>query len=262
MLERQRHQLILDTLEERTFASVRALTDLLDSSEATIRRDLAKLAKQGRIRRIRGGAEALGETRIRRHHISGSAFLVEREHQAQVKRAIARKAVELCEDGDSIIINGGSSTFMMGEFLQEREVRILTNSFVLAQYLAEQSNCQVTITGGEVYRKQGIVLSAYEHDIVQYYSARRMFMGTPGISEWGVSESDPLLVQSEQRLLRQAESLVVLADSSKLGRRSGFSFCPLDQVGLLITDSGADEQLLDRFREKGVEVVQVEASFG
>ncbi|WP_116364090.1 DeoR/GlpR family DNA-binding transcription regulator [Parahaliea mediterranea] len=261
MLESQRHQLILDILDELEFASVHALTEHTNASEATIRRDLVKLADEGQIEKVRGGARACGaqDSRIKRAHLAGSAFLAAREKQPEAKRLIAQRAVELCEDGESIIINGGSSTFMMGEFLARRELNILTNSFVLAQELANTSQNQITLPGGELYRRQGIILSAYEQDTIAYYSARKMFMGTPGISELGVTESDPLLITSEQKLHRQSEQLIVLADSSKLGQRAKFIFCPPEAVDLLITDSKADRKLLKALEKRGVniEVVSV-----
>ncbi|TXS90337.1 DeoR/GlpR transcriptional regulator [Parahaliea maris] len=261
MLEKQRHQLILDILDEHEFTSVRTLTEELNASEATIRRDLLKMARQGQLEKIRGGARALPQDHSSpRSHIAGSAFLASREKQPEAKRLIARRAVELCEDGESIIINGGSSTYMMGEFLAQRELSILTNSFVLAQELAETSNNQITLPGGELYRRQGIILSAYEQDTIPHYSAARMFMGTPGVGEMGVTESDPLLITSEKKLRRQAEQLIVLADSSKLGVRSKFIFCSLEEVDVLITDNNADRRLLKKLEKRGVQIEVVQLS--
>ena len=137
MLEKQRQQLILDILDDQQFASVRSLSSQLDSSEATIRRDITKMSAANQLKKIRGGAEAITAARgqAKHAHLKGSVFLADKERHAGNKRLIAQKAVELCKEGESIIINGGSSTYMMGEFLTEREVNILTNSFVLAQYL-------------------------------------------------------------------------------------------------------------------------------
>lgn len=262
MLETQRQQLILDIVDEKKYVSVVELTELLNSSEATIRRDLVKLDKLKKIVKIRGGAQALNTgTASGRRHLAGDAFLVAKEQKAHIKQRIAQKAVELCQDGESIIINGGSSTFMMGQYLQERRLNILTNSFVLAHDLAERSNNQITLPGGEIYWKQGIILSAYEHDTIQYYTASKMFMGTPGFSEIGVTESDALLIRSEQKLRKQAEQLIVLADSSKLGKKSNFIFCPMHEVDILITDSGAPKELLDKFRLHGIEVIVVEIEY-
>lgn len=262
MLEKQRQQLILDILDEHRFASVRTLSDQLNSSEATIRRDITKLAKQEKLRKIRGGAELLnpGERTSRKPHLKGSTFLVDKEKHADTKRLIAQKAVSLCEDGESIIINGGSSTYMMGEFLASRQLNILTNSFYLAQELMENSDNQVTLPGGEIYRRQGIILSAFENDTIQYYHGTKMFMGTPGIGEFGVMESDPLLIRAEQKLRKQADQLIILADSSKLGKRSNFIFETLDQVDVLITDTNANPEQVRLFESHGIQVIQVQAS--
>ncbi len=262
MLEKQRHQLLLDILDEQQFASVNDLSTQLNASEATIRRDITKLSKQEQLRKIRGGAEVIhgSEKRARRPHLSGTAFLAAKEQRADIKRLIAKEAVKLCEDGEFIIINGGSSTYMMREFLAERHLNVLTNSFVLAQELADTSDNQITLPGGELYRKQGIILSAFENDTIQYYQASKMFMGTPGIGKFGVMESDPLLIQTEQKLKKQADQLIVLADSTKLGKRSNFILCPLTEVDVLITDSEADPALVKYFESENIQVILVDVN--
>lgn len=260
MLEKQRQQLILDILDEQKFASVPELTEQLKSSQATIRRDITKLAEQKLIRKIRGGAQGISGSadQPRRPHLQGAAFLINKEKQTGVKRLIAQKAVELCQDGESIIINGGSSTYMMSEFLANRKLKILTNSFYLAQELSMNSESQITLPGGELYRKQGIILSAFENDTIQYYHATKMFMGTPGIGSYGVMESDPLLIRTEQKLRKQADKLVILADSSKIGARSNFIFSQLQDVDTLITDDKADEKAVAMFEREGIDVIIVE----
>ncbi len=258
MLEKQRHQLILDILDESTFISVRDLCAQLNSSEATIRRDLNKLASAKKIKKIRGGAQVLDNKTVSNIRLSGNAFLVDRERNASTKQLIAKAATDMCEDGESIIINGGTSTFMMSEFLADRKMNILTNSFVLAHELLENSQNQVTLPGGEVYRKQSIILSSFENDTTQNYRGSKMFMGSPGVSEFGVMETDPLLILAEQKLRKRAERLIVLADSSKIGIRGNLIFCGLDEVDTVITDSKADPEALDRIREHGVNVIVVE----
>ena len=261
MLEKQRQQLILDILAEQRFAAVRSLASDLGASEATIRRDITKMAALGLLNKIRGGAEAVGDSavRARRSRVKGSVFLASKEKNVANKRLIAKKAVELCEEGEAIIINGGSSTYMMGEFLADRQLSVLTNSFVLAQYLSENSLNQVTVPGGEIYRKQGIILSAYDNDTIQNYHGSKMFMGTPGISRQGVTESDPLLIRAEQKLKKQADTMIVLADSFKLGKSSNLILCPLSEVDVLITDSNADPEVIHQFEVQGVEVIVVDA---
>ena len=258
MLETQRHSLILDLLDEKRVVTVRELTTVLNSSEATIRRDLNKLNEQGLLLKVHGGAESKrSKVKMLRPHLEGSAFLADVEKNVEQKRAIAERAVELCEDGDSIIINGGSSTYMMTEFLARRQMNILTNSVPLALELLNTSDNRVTLPGGELYRKQNIVLSAFDHDTIQHYHGTLMFMGTPGIGDYGLMESDPLLVRAELKLIKQADKLVVLADSSKIGARSNMIVCPLQDVDILITDKGIHKKDLAMFKREGIEVIVV-----
>ena len=261
MLEKQRHQLILDILTEEQFASVHVLSSQLGASEATIRRDITKMAANGQLTKIRGGAEGISENtgRSKRSRVQSSIFYADKEIHASNKRLIAERAVELCEDDEAIIINGGSTTYMMGEFLVDRRLSILTNSFVLAQYITENGTNQLTVPGGEIYRKQGIILSAFENDTIQHYHGSKMFTGTPGISAQGVTESDPLLIRAEHKLKKQSDKLIVLADSSKLGKRANFIFTPLSDVDTLITDSNADPEIVRQFEAQGVEVIMVAA---
>lgn len=258
MLEKHRQQLIKEILQKQQFASVRDLTEKLSSSEATIRRDIIKMSKKGEINKIRGGAECATPVPVRRS-LASSVFEVDKNKFASTKKLIAKRAAELCSDGDAIIINGGSSTFMMGEFLAKLQLNVLTNSFVLANYLSENSQSQISLPGGELYREQGIILSSYEKDTTENYHGSMMFMGTPGIGKFGVMESDPLLIRSEQKLKKQTDKLVILADSSKIGKRSNFIFCPLSEVDVLITDSGADDELIRYFESHDIEVIVVEA---
>lgn len=257
MLEKQRHKLMLDILREQHYASAKSLSEQLNASEATIRRDISKLAEQNLLHKIRGGAEAINKSESQFTHppIAGSVFLADKERHTDAKRAIAKKAVDLCDETDSITINAGSSTYMMGEFLRGKQMSILTNSFQLAHELIENSNNQVTVPGGEIYRKQNIILSAFEHDVIQYYRISKMFMGSPGVSHYGVMESDPLLIRAEQKLMKQADRLFILADSSKLGKRSNFILCPLDDIDTLITDSKAEDKYIRLFEEHGINVI-------
>lgn len=258
MLEIQRQHLILDLLEEQSFAKVAHLCEQLNSSPATIRRDITKLHQQGKLEKIRGGAQAINSKKLNLSaKIHASSFLIDKERNAATKRLIAQKAVNLCNNGESIIINGGSSTYMMAEFLVARQLKILTNSLYLAHDLTDSSDNQITLSGGEIYRKQGIILSAFDTDATQNYHATKMFMGTPGINNYGVTESDPLLVRAEQKLRHQADNLIILADSSKLGKHSQFICEPLDKVNTIITDDRADEQYIMLFEQHDIEVIIV-----
>ncbi len=236
MHERERQRIILSAVQERPVATVSELVELTDSSEATIRRDIAALHLEKRLRRVRGGAEAL--TPPQQAALVGRPWAVNESLNAVAKRAIAREAVALCEDGDDIVINGGTTTFQMVHGLATRRLQVLTNSFPVAEHLLKHSKLTVMLAGGTLYREQNIVLSPFEDDFASHFHARRMFVGAHGVGRRGLTESDPLVIQSERRFMGGSDELVVLADSSKFSRRSSLVFCPLEDIDVLITDEG------------------------
>jgi DeoR family ulaG and ulaABCDEF operon transcriptional repressor len=234
MHEIERHRIIVSEVADRPVVTVTRLVDLTGASEATIRRDIAALHVAGKLRRVRGGAEALHPPET--VGIAGRPFSVNEGVNSTRKRAIAQAAVALCDDGDSIIVNGGTTTFQMVHYLASRRLQILTNSFPIAEHLLKNSKNTITLPGGAIYREQNIVLSPFENDVTRNFYARRMFMSARGISPLGVMEGDPLLIQAEQKLINQAEELVLLVDSSKFAQRSSLILCPLDRVHTIITD--------------------------
>lgn len=253
MLERERHGLILKLVGERSIVSVAELVQLLDVSEATIRRDIATLAEQGAVNRIRGGVEALNP----RHqaHLVGTPFALSQGISVSQKQAIAQLAATLIEDGDHIIINGGTTTYGLVEFLAHRDLDIFTNSFPIAARLVEISRNRISMPGGTIFREQNIVLNPGEQDSSGSFWGNKMFTGCYGINRFGIMEADPLLVQAESRLLARADQLVVMADSRKLRQRSSMVVAGLERVSVLVTDEGARDEELQIFRDMGIKVM-------
>jgi DeoR family transcriptional regulator, ulaG and ulaABCDEF operon transcriptional repressor len=175
--------------------------------------------------------------------------------QVLQKRAIARAAAGLIEDGDSIIISGGTTTFALVEFLAERTLDILTNSIPVVTQLLSTSRNWVTIPGGTIFREQNIVLAPFENDTIENFWAEKMFTGCFGANRFGLMEADPLIVQSHARLLRRTDKVIVMADSSKLRQRSSMIVAALERVSTLVTDEGATDAELSLFREAGIEVI-------
>jgi DeoR family ulaG and ulaABCDEF operon transcriptional repressor len=260
--ERERWQVIKALLRERPLVRIADACRATGVSEASIRRDFARLAEQGIAIRVHGGLEALPETPNAPGDVLSLAtrsFDVSQTLNIDAKRAIAKAAVALCADGETIIINGGTTTFQMGEYLRERRLKVLTNSYLLADALIHTSKCRVALPGGEVYREQGMIVSPFEEDAIQHYSATRMFMSAISIGPLGVIEGDPLLARAESKLLKRADKLIVLADSSKFVSRGSLVVCPLSRIDTLITDSGAPSDALDMLRGHDVRVVVVDA---
>ena len=253
MHEQERHRIILSAVQEKPVVTVPELVDLTDSSEATIRRDIAALHVQKKLRRVRGGAEALHPPQF--VGLAGRPFTVNETLNTRQKQAIAKEAVGLCEDGDPIIINGGTTTFQMVHFLTNRRMQVFTNSFNIAEHLLKHSKNTIMLSGGTIYREQNIVLSPFDNDVTRNFYARRMFMGAQGIGPLGLMEADPLLIQAEQKLIDQADDLVVLADSSKFRKRSSLILCGLKRIATVITDSGIEDREAAMLENAGVNLI-------
>jgi DeoR family ulaG and ulaABCDEF operon transcriptional repressor len=253
MHERERHRIILSAVQEKPVVTVLELVELTESSEATIRRDIAALHLQKRLRRVRGGAESITPPQFM--GIAGRPFSVNETMHVAEKRAIAKEAVDLCKDGDPIIINGGTTTFQMVHFLANRRMTIFTNSFPIAEHLLKHSKNTVMLSGGTIYREQNIILSPFENDVTRNFYAKRMFMGAQGLGPLGLMEGDPLLIQAEQKLIDQADELVVLIDSSKFRQRSSLILCRLSRITTVITDAGIEDRDAKMLEEAGVALI-------
>ena len=253
MHEKERHRIILSAVQAKPVATVAELVELTDASEATIRRDIAALHLQKRLRRVRGGAESTTPPQFL--GIAGRPFSVNETLRAAEKRAIAREAVELCADGEPIIINGGTTTFQMVHYLSNRRMTVFTNSFPIADHLLKHSKNTVMLSGGTIYREQNIILSPFENDVTRNFYARRMFMGAQGLGPLGLMEGDPLLIQAEQKLIDQADELVVLVDSSKFRQRSSLILCSLSRIATVVTDAGLEDRDARMLEDAGVALI-------
>ncbi len=255
MHETERHRVILSAVQDRPVVTVVDLCGLTGASEATIRRDIATLHMQKKLRRVRGGAESITPPQF--VGLAGRPFSINETINIKQKQAIARAAVQLCQDGEPIIINGGTTTFQMVHPLATRRMQVFTNSFPIAEHLLKNSKNTIMLSGGVIYREQNIVLSPFENDVTRNFYARRMFMGAQGIGPLGLMEADPLLIQAEQKLIGQADELIVLADSSKFKQRSSLVLCPLNKVDTVITDEGISDKAASMLEAAEVTLIVV-----
>ncbi|KAB0679597.1 DeoR/GlpR family DNA-binding transcription regulator [Aureimonas leprariae] len=253
MHELERHRIILSAVQGRSVAAIGELAELTGASEATIRRDIATLALQKKLKRVRGGAEAPSSSPYGR--IGGPTLVANEAQRRPEKRAIARAAVGLCAEGDAVIINGGTTTFQMVHHLTALPLQVMTNSFGIAEHLTKHTKCTVLVPAGAIYREQGLIISPFEADGIAHFAAEKMFMGCRAISGLGIAETDPLIVQSEQRLMRRASELIVLADSTKFRSRSSMIVAPLERVGTIVTDEGIDDAHAQMIEAAGVRLV-------
>jgi DeoR family ulaG and ulaABCDEF operon transcriptional repressor len=254
---------IIDELNSDRVTSVEELTERLGVSPATIRRDLNELHELGHLLRVRGGATRADSTiqnpragdGERRSGLTGqSAFADSVITNAAAKRAIARLALSYITPGLSMIIDGGTTTFMMASMMADEPYHVLTTSVPILQCLFERPRIKVTVPGGELFRDQSIILNPYDDGILQHFAAQRMFIGCQALTRNGLLQTDTLLVQSERRLMERASEVIVLADSSKIDAPASLSVCPLKDIDVLITDENIDPAAVRWLNAHDIEV--------
>jgi DeoR family ulaG and ulaABCDEF operon transcriptional repressor len=255
MDHRDRHKRLLKLVAEHGSASVSELARSLGVSPATVRRDICLLGRAGQIKRFHGGCEQIDVGKAAAFR--SDAFQDRVPRQRESKGAIARCAASMCRDGETILIGAGTTTSGMAPFLAERRMRVLTNSFALARQLLESSENEVILSGGRIYAEQDLILSPFDTEAVQYCYADKLFIGVHALSALGLREADPLLILAGQRLIRQAQRVIVLADSSKFANRDGMFLCGLGQVSCVITDTGVPAASVKMLEQAGIEVRQV-----
>lgn len=251
MTESQRHQLLLEMLQQTGFVTVEQVIDRLQVSPATARRDINKLGESGKLKKVRNGAEAVSQNRV--------AWTPMNIHQAQnheEKVRIARAASQLVKPGESIVINCGSTAFTLGREICGKDAQVITNYLPLANFLIEQEHDSVVIIGGQYNRSQAITLAPQEGES-SLYAGHWMFTSGKGLTAEGLYKTDMLTAMAEQKMLNYVGKLVVLADSSKVGQRAGMLFSRAEQIDIVITGKAADEKVIEQLKAQGVEVILV-----
>jgi len=251
----ERDWVILNLLDERGFVSFQELSRRLDASPATLRRDLDRLQVDGKLVRVRGGAQPNTTGRDGGLHLQGVPFHENINRNRAAKEAIGKAAAALCRPGDAVIIDGGSTTLQMCPDLEPLGLQVLTNSLHIVSALLQQPNTRVSIPGGVVFREQNIVLDPFDDTSTRSFHASRMFVGAAAVNRHGLMQSDIILVQAERKLLALTEELIALVDSSKFHASAGHMLCELAKVNTLITDSDIDDTSAKILEDAGVRLV-------
>lgn len=249
---------LISLLNPNSVTSVDDLSESLGVSKATIRRDLVELHNSGQIRRVRGGAIAMPEGSTGKDPIDlmGQALFDDSsQSNLKAKRKIGEAAAGLLSPGEAIIIDGGSTTLELAKNISDISLTVLTTSIPILYALLGQEKLRVLITGGEVFRKQNIVLNPYGDALVSNYAASKVFIGAQAISQHGLLQTDPLLVQNEKDLIERASEVVVLADSTKFTTLGSLAVCKLSEISTVITDSKISDNNRDMLIAAGVKVI-------
>mgnify|MGYP000892989078 FL=1 len=251
MISAERRKQILELVEKRSSISVAEMCEMLDVSEMTIRRDLSMLSNQGLLQRVHGGAVS------RRGRSYEPPYLMRSSINVNDKHAIGEIATSLVVDGDSLVLDNGSTVLELAKLLVgKRNLTVLTASLAVANILADAPGIRLILSGGILRPEEGSLIGHIAERTFQEFRIDKAFIGIGGISlENGLTEYNLEDTLVKRNLINNAEQIIVLADSSKLGK-TRFSFvAPLSVVDVLITDSRVSEDILQGYRVQGIEVL-------
>src|SRR5262249_50227424 len=213
-------------------------------SESTLRRDLDYWHDKGLLRRTHGGAMYVGDG-------AGLPPFEERTgSQREEKQAVARVAAGRIRDGDTVLLDGGTTTLEVARLLVGRSVQVVTNSLPVATLLASRRETDLVLLGGYVYPKTGVALGPLAVRMMEDLHVHQLVMSVGGITPRGLYNSNLLLVETERQMMRCADEVVVVADHTKVGRPALAFLCELDTVDTLIVDPGVTAEQRALLEEK------------
>lgn len=245
--ERQRR--IEDYLQKVEFASLDELSEHVDASTSTVRRDLDILNAKGAVQRTHGGARLLNP------RSDEFIFSARDTHQLAEKEAIGQACANLIRPNQSVIIDAGTTVYHVARYLENKMPQIITNSLPVANLFASANRLEVVVSGGVIYPRLGVLVGPPAVEAFSRIHADVAIMSAGGITPEGITNSHGLLIDIQRAMIQAAQKVIFCFDHTKFGRRSVSQLCGLERIHTIVTDSGAPADLVSILRERGLEVL-------
>jgi DeoR family transcriptional regulator of aga operon len=248
-----RREIIIRSIKENGKVRVEELSHQFGVSSVTIRNDLNYLEKKGLIDRVYGGALA-------RVAVAYDSALTEKAKlRVEEKRRIGAKAAEMVYDGDSIILDSGTTTLEIAKRIKDkRDLTVMTNGVNIATELAGNTHISVLLTGGILRENSFSLVGPQAEAVLMDFYYDKLFLGVDGFDlEIGLTTPNQLEARLNAMMVKASKEVIVVADSSKFGRRSLCRICGLEKVARIVTDSGINGELVDSLGELGIEIIRV-----
>ncbi|MBT3214575.1 MAG: DeoR/GlpR transcriptional regulator [Deltaproteobacteria bacterium] len=251
LVANSRKQFILETLKKTGGIKISELAKKLGKSRMTITRDLDELAKDGLLLRVHGGAVSNISRGYEPPYFSRKGL------RTGAKQAIAKVANELITEGNTLILDVGSSTRELAQLLKKRKnLTVITPSLEHAMELAGNSLIKLIVTGGVVRVGEMSIVGPISENTINEFNVDKAFIGAGGIDlKAGLTEYNTEDAQVKKSIIENSKQSIVLADSTKLGNVTFSKVISLEQIDILITDSEADSSYINSLEEKGIKVL-------
>ena len=237
--------------ESKDFLDLETLCRELDASESSVRRDLDVLEEQNVLKRVYGGAVPVQPPE------NGGAFdfTVESERFSDEKSRIGRLTAGLIENGQTVILDGGSTVAAVARELAAKSLHVVTNSLPIAEALEARRNIELTLTGGYLDPRIRVMLGPLCEQMLGLIRADVVIMGIGSVSDAGFSNNNTLVVGSEQKMIEIANKLIIVADHTKFGRSAMIPVAQLEAADTVVSDGELAPEYIDLLRSKDIEVL-------
>ena len=254
MFIEERLERIIKLLNKNGKLTVHEANNLLGVSEDTIRRDFTRLTKMGMVIRTHGGI-------MSKKTVSFDPTLNERiVKNRKEKILVAKKAVSLINNSETIILDAGTTTEEIAKLLQDFEdLTILTDALNIAVHTIKYSNIKTILFGGEIRNTTLSVIGPDAVDMIKHYHADKLFLAASAISiDKGLMTPSRMEAEIKKELINIANRIIVVADSSKINATALYSFCSVNDINTFITDFNAENEFTNELKNLGIEVLIAE----
>ncbi len=246
-----RHSKILKLLTENKKVEVTKLSELLDVSQVTIRKDLINLENKGLIIREHGFATLNSSDDINNRLA----------YNYEIKRRIAQIASELVNDGETIMIESGSCCALLALEIAKtkKDITIITNSAFISEYIRKYPNIKIILLGGEYQKESQVMVGPITKSCVQNFFVDKLFIGTDGFSKnSGFTGKDYMRSETVRDMANQANNVIILTESTKFSQKGVVNLITIDLISSVITDENIPKEYEDYLSSKDIEVKKVE----
>lgn len=249
----ERRDDIIQILYDLGRVRVDELSEQFSVTTVTIRNDLDFLEKKGILHRTHGGAI------IRKNVYEDPTLEEKQELNKEEKQRIGQKAVEMIEEGDSILLDSGTTTREIARRINDIDnLTIMTNAINIAIELASKKNLNLMLTGGSIRSESYSLVGPDAESVINNYYFDKFFLGVDGLDlEHGLTTPNPMEAQLNRLMVKRAHEIIAVTDSSKFGRYSFSFICGIESISTIITDTKISTEFEKSLQRKDIEVIKV-----
>jgi Transcriptional regulators of sugar metabolism len=257
MFAEERQQQIMDLIEKKSSLKVSELAQSFKVSESTIRRDLQEMEEKGMLTRTHGGALGISKTNFE------PSFKEKETKNTDEKIGIGITAASMIEDGDTIILDSGTTTLEIAKHIKAKDITVITNSIDIAAELSSKEGMELIVTGGSLRSNTRAMVGHIPESILKNFRVDKAFIGANGISiQEGITTPNFMEAQTKKTMIAVANKVIVVSDSSKFNKVSFSIVCPIEKVTAIVTSSCIDESTVKEYMTLGVKIIKYAAGEG